>query len=147
MSYDKRLATKSFNYPPSSINAAAGGFTKADKKVIGRWVAVVGNYVILTADNGRVDGCIISVDERSVGVELGPICKGKHSDNAVIADGSMVIGATREVTSGGGQERGFIKAVTVTTVAQVRDSRGPVISSGTNTANTEGTANTEVLMW
>ena len=148
MSTYRTQAEYSFNYPASTVTPAQGGFSKDDTKVVGRWVTKsTGGTVILVADNGRPDGVISSLGPTKVGVVFGPFVKGKHSDNAAIAEGSLVVGATREVRSGGGQERGFIKAQNVTTVAQAVAAKGPVLESGTNTAETEGSVNTTVKMW
>ena len=148
MAYYSSKIELSYDYPASTVTRANGGFSKNDKEVKGRWVTIQSNgTVLLAADDGRLDGTIESLDATKVGVARGPICTGKQVIDTAVPRGSRVIGGERVVANGQTAERGFAKVVNPNSVAALRDSRGPVEGSGTNTADTEGDAILEVFMF
>ena len=158
MSYYAVKQELSFDAPASTVTRANGGFGEDDKEVIGRWVQRdTGNTVILVDDNVRPLGVITGVTGTKVAVAVGPIVRGKRSDNAVLARDVRITGATRVVTSGGTAERGFIKAQTVRTASianlqtDLLGSVGRTFGSGSaaSTADTEPTSDQweDVLMY
>ena len=149
MSTYRNLVEYSFDYPASTVTRANGGYSATDTEVVGRWVQMQGNVPLLVGDDVRPDGIIKSLGATKVGIAFGPILTGKQSGDTVIPAGRFATGATRTVTNGGTPERGFVKALpaSLTTVAHAVSAKGRIINSGTNTADTEGEANTDVLMW
>ena len=147
MSYYATQTELSFNYPPAATARSAGGFNKDNSEVIGRWVqATTGGAVLLVANNVKPLGVITRLSATKVAVAVGPIVKGKQAGTTAIAAGSAITGSERAVASGDDQ-RGFIKAETGNDAPSAIRRVGAVLDSGTSTANTEGTANTQVLMF
>lgn len=136
----------SFDAPASTVTAAQGGFSESDTKVIGRWVQRgTGNTVVLVADNNRPIGVITAVTGTKVAVAMGPIVRGKRSGDAVLAADARITGATREVVSGGGQERGFIKIETpaTTDAGALNTSLGRSVGRTFGSGSVASTADTE----
>ena len=147
MSYYAQMVEISFNYPASSVNRAAGGFTKDDDEVIGRWVELgTDGSVVLVNDDSKPIGVITTLGPTKVGVALGPFVKGKQSGTTAIPVNSYITGATKTIRAGV-TERGFCKAETGSAAANLARRVGAVIDSAATTANTEGVASTQVLMW
>ena len=146
MSY---LAVKEISYdlPASTVSAANGGFT-ADNNLIGRWVEkATGNTVVLLGNNNRPLGVITRFTGTKVAVAVGPVVRGKKGQDAVIAYGERVTGATRVESAGGSADRGFVKAEDTTSAATLANARGYTVDGGTvTTANTPG-VNVEVMLW
>lgn len=155
MSYYRNRDAVSFDYPPSTVTRAQGGFTKDDDEVIGRWVELdeTDGHALLVAANNRPIGVIISLNPGKVGVALGPIVQGKQSGTTALKKMLAIKGATKVVRAGGTAERGFVTEQTVPTGNSAADvsatfiKRGIVISSAATTAETEGDPSTEVLMY
>lgn len=139
---------RSYDYPADTVTRANGGFGKDDKEVIGRWVTQQADgSLLLTADNERPTGTIISLDETKVGVGMGPYVTGKQAGTTKIPIDSWITGATKKVVAGGTAERGFVKAVDANTAALQNTSIGYVTASEDTIDETEGKATTEVYRW
>ena len=147
MSYYATQTEVSFDYPTSSARGT-GGFDKDSDEVIGRWVQLAaGGRVELVADNAKPIGVITRLDTTKVAVALGPFVKGKQNGTTAIPVGSGITGATKAVVNAGTPERGFVKAAGTTTAAHAINRTGVVVDSAATTADSEGDASTEVLMW
>ena len=147
MSYYATQTEVSFKYPASTVNRAAGGFDKDDEEVVGRWVELASDgSVVLVNDNSKPIGVITRLSPGGVAVALGPFVKGKQGGTTAIPVGSYITGATKTIRAGV-TERGFVKAETGTAAADLARRVGAVVDSAATTANTEGDASTQVLMW
>ena len=147
MSYYATQVEISFNYPASSARAS-GGFDNSDDEVIGRWVQLAdGERVELVAAGAKPIGVITRLAPTKVAVALGPFVKGKQNGTTKIPIGSGITGATKAVVASGTPERGFVEAAGTTTAAHALNRTGVVVDSADTTANTEGEASTQVLMW
>lgn len=155
MSYYRNRDAVSFDYPPSTVNRANGGFSNTDTEVIGRWVErdeSDGTLRLLAANNKPL-GVIISLSPTKVGVALGPFVQGKQAGTTALKLMLGVKGATKVVEAGGTAERGFVTEVgapasnTANDVSDLAVRRGIIVASEDTTANSEGEPTTEVLMY
>ena len=139
----------SFPYPPETVTRANGGFGKDDTEVIDRWVELdeADGHCLLVDENHRPIGVIATLDETTVGVDMGPIVQGKQGGTAALTKMLGVTGDTKVVVDGGAAERGFVKAQGApTTVDQVANRIGIILKSEATTEKTEGKATTRVKM-
>ena len=155
MPYKVQRDEYSFDYPPSTVNRANGGFTKDDAEVIGRWVQrdESDGTLRLLGDKNRPFGVINTLGPTKVGVAVGPVVKGKQAGTAALKIGLGVIGATRVVATGMTAERGFVTeqgtpaSNTADDVSAVANKVGQILSSEATTVETEGDISCEVLMY
>ena len=148
MSYYASQLEVSFDFPPTGLTRAQGGFDKDDDEVIGRWVEMHSDgSVKLVLANQKPLGVITRFSSGKVAVALGPFVKGKQAGTTAIPEGSGVTGATKAVVASGTPEPGFVAAGAAGSVANAVGRTGVVIESADTTANTEGVASTQVLMW
>ena len=147
MSYYATQVEVSFNYPASATRGT-GGFDKDSDEVIGRWVELDNaGGVLLVANESKPIGVITRLGPTKVAVALGPFVKGKQGGTTAIPVGSYITGATKQVAATGTPERGFVQAETGGAAANLARRVGAVVDSAATTANTEGEASTQVLMW
>lgn len=139
---------RSYDYPASTVSRANGGFDKDDREVVGRWVTQQADgSVLLTADNERPTGVIMTLGATKVGVGMGPYVTGKQAGSTKIPIDSWITGATKKVVTGGTAERGFVKAVDASSAALQNTSIGFVTASVDTVDETEGEPTTEVYRW
>ena len=155
MPYYRNRDAINFDYPPAATTRANGGFKHGDDEVIGRWVELdeTDGHCLLVAANNRPIGVIISLAPTKVGVAIGPIVQGKQAGTTALKKMLAIKGATKVVEAGSSAERGFVTEQTIPTGNSAADvsatfiKRGIIIGSEATTANEEGVASTQVLMY